>query len=380
MSRSNYSLHKRSASIRAAAGGVPCSPPPDNLNDSRESLTGLTMDALPTVVFDTKSYDRESLQGSTPHGEIDWRFLEMRLSPETALLARGARAACVFVNDQANRAALEIFSSLGVKHIALRCAGFNSVDLVAAKELGLSVTRVPAYSPNAVAEHAVALLLALNRKIPRASNRVRDANFSLNGLVGFDLHGKTAGIFGTGKIGRVAAQILRGFGMKVLAYDPFPLPEWARENGVEYCDAKTLARESSVISLHAPLTPETHHIIRADTLELMKPGTILINVSRGALIDTHALIDALKCGRLGGVGLDVYEEEEGVFFEDLSGQILQDDELARLLTFPNVLITAHQAFLTHEALREIGRVTVANLIAFAAGRPFLPETSLEPQS
>jgi D-lactate dehydrogenase len=338
------------------------------------------MDALPTVVFDTKSYDRESLQGSTPHGEIDWRFLEMRLSPETALLARGARAACVFVNDQANRAALEIFSSLGVKHIALRCAGFNSVDLVAAKELGLSVTRVPAYSPNAVAEHAVALLLALNRKIPRASNRVRDANFSLNGLVGFDLHGKTAGIFGTGKIGRVAAQILRGFGMKVLAYDPFPLPEWARENGVEYCDAKTLARESSVISLHAPLTPETHHIIRADTLELMKPGTILINVSRGALIDTHALIDALKCGRLGGVGLDVYEEEEGVFFEDLSGQILQDDELARLLTFPNVLITAHQAFLTHEALREIGRVTVANLIAFTAGRPFLPETSLEPQS
>ena len=256
---------------------------------------------------------------------------------------------------------------------------FNAVDLVAAKELGLAVTRVPAYSPYAVAEHAVALLLALNRRIPRANNRVRDANFSLNGLVGFDLHGKTAGIVGTGKIGRVAAQILRGFGMTVLAYDPYPLPDWAKEHGVEYCDAKTLARESAVISLHTPLTPETHHIIRRETLELMKPGTILINVSRGALIDTKALIEALKCGRLGGVGLDVYEEEEGVFFEDLSGQILQDDELARLLTFPNVLITAHQAFLTQEALGEISRVTVANLIAFAQGQPFLPETSLTPQ-
>ncbi|MGH7936795.1 MAG: 2-hydroxyacid dehydrogenase, partial [Chthoniobacterales bacterium] len=245
-----------------------------------------------------------------------------------------------------------------------------------AKELGFSITRVPAYSPYAVAEHAVALLLALNRKIPRANNRVRDSNFSLSGLVGFDLHGKTAGIFGTGKIGRVTAQLLRGFGMKVLAYDPYPSPDWAREYDVEYCDAKTLARESAVISLHTPLTPETHHIIRRETLELMKPGTILINVSRGALIDTKALIEALKSGRLGGVGLDVYEEEEGVFFEDLSGQILHDDELARLLTFPNVLITAHQAFLTQEALGEIARVTIGNLKAFNAGAPFLEGTTL----
>ena len=337
------------------------------------------MSGLPTVVFDTKSYDRESLERGTPNGEIDWRFLEMRLSAETAPLARGARAACIFVNDRADRAALQVLQSLGVKHIALRCAGFNGVDLKAAQEFGLSVTRVPAYSPYAVAEHAVALLLALNRKIPRANNRVRDANFSLAGLVGFDLHGKTAGIFGTGKIGRVAAQILRGFGMRVLAYDPFPQPEWAKEHGVEYCDAKTLARESSVISLHTPLTPETHHIIRRETLELMKPGTILINVSRGALIDTKALIEALKSGRIGGVGLDVYEEEEGVFFEDLSGQILHDDELARLLTFPNVLITAHQAFLTQEALAEIARVTIANLTAFARGQSFLPETALNAQ-
>jgi D-lactate dehydrogenase len=235
---------------------------------------------------------------------------------------------------------------------------------------------VPAYSPYAVAEHAVALLLALNRKIPRANNRVHDRNFSLQGLVGFDLHGKTAGIVGTGKIGRVTAQILRGFGMRVLAYDPFPSNDWAIQHGVEYTDARTLAAESEVISLHTPLTPETRHIVRRETLELMKPGAILINVSRGALIDTTALIEALKSGRLGGVALDVYEEEEGVFFEDLSGQILQDDELARLLTFPNVLITAHQAFLTKEALGEIARVTVANLTALEAGAPFLPETVL----
>jgi len=280
------------------------------------------------------------------------------------------------VNDRVDRPCLEALKKLGIKHIALRCAGFNSVDLTAAKELGFSVTRVPAYSPYAVAEHAVALLLALNRKIARANNRVHDLNFSLNGLVGFDLHGKTAGIFGTGKIGRIAAQILRGFGMRVLAFDPFQSKDWAKEHGVEYTEPKALARESDVISLHTPLTPETHHIVNGRTLELMKPGAVLINVSRGALIETKALIEALKSGHLGGVALDVYEEEEGVFFEDLSGQILHDDELARLLTFPNVLITAHQAFLTQEALAEIARVTAANLAAFAKGQPFLPETAL----
>jgi len=334
---------------------------------------------LQTVVFDTKPYDRESLQCAVSTGKIEWRFVDWRLSAETAPAAQGARAVCIFVNDRADRPCLEALASQGVKHIALRCAGYNGVDVAAATELGLSVTRVPAYSPYAVAEHAVALLLALNRKIPRASNRVHDLNFSLNGLVGFDLQGKTAGILGTGKIGRVAAQILRGFGMKVLAFDVFPSHEWAKAHGITYTDARTLARESEVISLHVPLTPETYHIIRRETLELMKPGTILINVSRGALIDTKALIDALKCGRLGGVGLDVYEEEEGVFFEDLSGQILQDDDLARLLTFPNVLITAHQAFLTREALSEIARVTVANLIAFSTGQSFLPETTLPAQ-
>ncbi|MGV3532280.1 MAG: 2-hydroxyacid dehydrogenase, partial [Chthoniobacteraceae bacterium] len=277
---------------------------------------------IKAVVFDTKPYDREALERASTVGAVQWRFLEHRLSAETAMAASGAAAVCVFVNDRVDRPCLEALAGLGVKHIALRCAGFNAVDLPSAKELGFSVTRVPAYSPYAVAEHAIALLLALNRKIPRASNRVRDLNFSLQGLVGFDLHGKTAGIFGTGKIGRVAAEILRGFGMKVLAYDPYPSPDWAREQGIEYTDAKTLARECEVISLHTPLTPETHHIIRGETLELMKPGVILINVSRGALVDTKALIEALKTGRVGGVGLDVYEEEEGVFFEDLSGQIL----------------------------------------------------------
>src|SRR3954470_18606317 len=331
---------------------------------------------IQTVVFDTKPYDREPLQRASAGTGIEWRFMECRLNTQTAAAAQGARAVCIFVNDRADRPCLEALQKLGEKHIALRCAGVNAVDLIAAKELGFSVTRVPAYSPYAVAEHAVALLLALNRKIPRANNRVHDLNFSLSGLVGFDLHGKTAGIFGTGKIGRVAAQILRGFGMRVLAFDLYPSPEWAQQHGVEYADPKTLARESDVISLHTPLTPETHHLIRRETLELMKPGAVLINVSRGALIDTKALIEALKSRRLGGVALDVYEEEEGVFFEDLSGQILHDDELARLLTFPNVLITAHQAFLTREALSEIGRVTAANLSALASGRPFLPDTCL----
>ena len=258
-----------------------------------------------------------------------------------------------------------------MKLVALRCTGFNNVDLPAAKELKLAVTRVPVYSPYAVAEHAVALLLTLNRKVHRAFNRVRELNFSLAGLVGFDLHGKTAGILGTGKIGRIAAQILRGFGMKVLAHDPFPAEEWAKQHGVNYVDARTLVGNSDVISLHLPLTPETKHIICRETLDLMKPGAILINVSRGALIDTSALIEALKSGRLGGVALDVYEEEEGIFFEDLSGQVLHDDELARLLTFPNVLITSHQAFLTREALADIARTTVANLAALDSGRPFV---------
>lgn len=323
------------------------------------------------AVYDTKPYDRASLSGAAGAEQIAWRFLDFRLGPDTVHAAAGAQAVCIFVNDRADRPVLEQLAEHEVRLLALRCTGFNHVDLDAARALGLTVTRVPVYSPYAVAEHVVALLLTLNRKIHRAFNRVRELNFALHGLVGFDLHGKTAGIIGTGKIGRITAQILRGFGMQVLAYDPFPDHAWAQQQSVDYVDADVLLARSDVVSLHVPLTPETWHLIRRETLGLMKPGATLVNVSRGALIDTGALIEALKSGQLGGVALDVYEEEEGVFFEDLSGQVLQDDDLARLLTFPNVLITAHQAFLTHEALSDIARTTIANLRALADGRPFV---------
>ena len=327
---------------------------------------------ITTAVFDTKPYDRLALQNASADRGIEWHFLELRLTKDTASVARNARVVCVFVNDKLDRRCLEVLVRQGVELVALRCTGFNNVDLDAARELKLTVVRVPAYSPHAVAEHAVALLLTLNRKVHRAFNRVREMNFSLSGLVGFDLHGKTAGILGAGKIGRITAQILRGFGMRVLAYDPFPNLEWAKQIGVEYVENPyELPQHSDVISLHIPLTPKTKHIIRAETLKLMKPGCILINVSRGALVHTKALIDALKSGRLAGVGLDVYEEEEGIFFEDLSGQVLHDDELARLLTFPNVLITSHQAFLTREALADIAHTTVANILALDGEGSFI---------
>ena len=331
---------------------------------------------IETAVYDTKPYDREYL-AQAPGGErIAWRFHEFRLSAETAPAAKGAQAVCVFVNDQADRACLEILAALGVKLLALRCAGYNNVDVAAARALGLAVVRVPAYSPHAVAEHAVALLLTLNRKIHRAFNRVRELNFSLSGLVGFDLHGKTIGIIGTGKIGRIAAQIFCGFGSEVLANDPFPAQDWAATRGIHYVDLDVLLAASDVISLHVPLLPETHHLLNAQTLARMTPGVFIVNTSRGKLIDTGALIAALKTGHVGGVALDVYEEEEGIFFEDLSGQVLHDDELSLLLNFPNVLITAHQAFLTGEALREIARVTTANVLQLETGEPFLAGTTL----
>jgi D-lactate dehydrogenase len=327
---------------------------------------------ITVAVFDTKPYDREALQQASENYGIDWHFLEFRLTQDTASAAKNARAVCVFVNDQLDRPCLEILASQGVKLIALRCAGFNNVDVDSARELRLTVTRVPAYSPHAVAEHAVALLLTLNRKIHRAFNRVRELNFSLSGLVGFDLCGKTAGIVGTGKIGRVTAQILRGFGMRLLACDPYPDRDWAARQGVEYVESVAdLLRNSDVISLHTPLTPETRYLISDETIPFIRPGSILLNVSRGALVDTRALIGALKSGLLAGVGLDVYEEEEGIFFEDLSNCVLHDDELARLLTFPNVLITSHQAFLTREALSEIASATVANVSALASQSSFV---------
>jgi D-lactate dehydrogenase len=328
------------------------------------------------AVYDTKPYDREYLSKAAGAEDLDLRFHDFRLEAATAFAADGAKAVCVFVNDQVRRPTLQSLAERGVGMVALRCAGFNNVELDVAKELGIAVSRVPSYSPHAVAEHTIALILTLNRKTHRAFNRVRELNFALNGLVGFDLYAKIAGIVGTGKIGRIAAQILKGFGMRVLAFDPFPDHEWATAKGVEYVEIRTLFKDSDLISLHAPLTRETDHIISTDSIALMKRGVMLINVSRGRLVDTTALIAGLKRGHIGGVALDVYEEEEGVFFEDLSGEVLQDDELARLLSFPNVLITSHQAFLTEEALREISRVTVENLRRFANSQPLLEGTAV----
>lgn len=331
---------------------------------------------IETAVYDTKPYDREYLVKAVGAEGIAWRFHEFRLSAETAAAAKGAQAVCVFVNDHADRACLEELVAHGVKLLALRCAGHNNVDLTAARELGLTVVRVPAYSPYAVAEHTVGLLLALNRKIHRAYNRVRELNFSLSGLVGFDIHDKTVGIVGTGRIGRITAQIFRGFEANVLTYDPFPSSDWAKTHGIDYTDMETLLAESDIVSLHLPLLPETLHLLNAQTIAQTKRGVFIVNTSRGKLIDTTALIAALKSGHIGGVALDVYEEEEGVFFEDLSGQVLLDDELSHLLMFPNVLITAHQAFLTHEALSEIARVTTMNILAQETNQPFLKGTEL----
>ena len=329
-----------------------------------------------TVAFyDTKPYDRQYIERAAGAERLRWQFHEFRLTSETAASADGVQAVCVFVNDRLDRACLEQLHRAGVRLVALRCAGFNNMDLTAAKALGLAVTRVPAYSPHAVAEHTVGLLLTLNRKIHRAWNRVREHNFSLAGLVGFDVAGKTIGIVGTGRIGKITAQIFRGFDATVLAFDPAPVPDWARQHGIRYTEFDTLLAASDVVSLHLPLTPQSHHLLNTETFGRMKAGAHLINTSRGKLVDTTALIEALKSGRLGGVALDVYEEEEGLFFEDHSGEVLQDDELSRLLTFPNVLITAHQAFLTHEALTEIARVTVENLLRADAG-DFLAGTLL----
>jgi D-lactate dehydrogenase len=319
------------------------------------------------AVFSTKPYDRTFLsEANARHGHA-LAFFEPRLAPETAVLAMGHEAVCVFVNDQLSATVLNVLAGLGVRVVALRCAGFNNVDLEEAQRLGLAVVRVPAYSPYAVAEHTAGLILALNRKLARANARVRDGNFALDGLLGFDLHGRTAGIVGTGQIGAVVARILHGFGCRLLAYDPVRNPA-CEGLGVAYVDLPDLLAESDIVTLHCPLLPQTRHLIDDRALALMRPGAMLINTSRGALLDTPAVIEALKTAQLGYLGLDVYEEEADLFFEDLSGQVLQDDVFARLLTFPNVLITGHQAFFTREALSAIAETTLANLDDIAAGR------------
>lgn len=333
---------------------------------------------LKVAVYDTKPYDREFFSHAKGFDQIQWTFYEFHLNHHTKESVQGHDAVCVFVNDQVDEECLQTLSRHGIRLIALRCAGFNNVDLACARQLKIPVTRVPAYSPHAVAEHTLGLLLALNRKIHRAYNRVREMNFSLNGLVGFDIAGKTIGVIGTGKIGKIFAKILKGFDAIVIAYDVAPSPEWAEEMGISYCGTlEELFKRSDIISLHLPLEPGTFHLVNRKTISQMKEGVILLNTSRGKLIDTHAVIEALKQGKIAGFAIDTYEEEEGLFFEDLSNQILMDDELSRLLTFPNVLITAHQAFLTHEALQEIARITIENMLCFAKNAPFLPDTQLE---
>ena len=310
--------------------------------------------------FDTKSYDRSTFEARGAQKSVTYKFFETKLSEDTVELARGYDGVCVFVNDTVNAAVIDRLSYLGVRLIALRCAGFNNVDLRRAAEKNLRVVRVPAYSPYAVAEHAMAMLLTAVRNTHKAYIRTKSFNFSLTGLTGFDLHGKTVGVIGTGKIGRVFIDICQGFGMKVIAYDKYP----ANGTNIRYVSPETLFSQSNVISLHCPLTDETRHMINAETIGMMKDGVVLINTSRGALIDADALVRAIKDGKIGTACLDVYEEESDFFFEDFSEHVVQDDTLARLISMPNVLVTSHQAFLTEEALDNIAETTTANICAF----------------
>jgi D-lactate dehydrogenase len=318
------------------------------------------------AVFSTKEYDRRYLREANVGVPHELTFLDVRLGPETASLTAGFDAVCLFVNDVVDAAVAEMLRRGGIRLVALRCAGFNNVDLDATRALGLTVVRVPAYSPHAVAEHTVALILSLNRKIHRAYARVREGNFAIDGLLGFDLAGRTVGVVGTGRIGSVVARIMRGFECRVFATDVAPNPDCVAL-GVEYVAFERLLHESDVITLHCPLTPESRHLLGREAFARMKAGAMVINTSRGALLDASAAIEALKSGHVGSLGLDVYEEESDIFFEDLSNRVLHDDVLARLLTFPNVLITSHQGFFTHEALSAIAAITVRSLTAFERG-------------
>lgn len=320
---------------------------------------------MQVLIFSTRKFERKHLENAMLNHKL--RLLEASLTLETASLAQGSDAVSIFVNDDASAPVLQKLKKAGIKYLALRSAGFNHVDLNEARRLGILVARVPEYSPAAIAEHTIALMLALNRKIIRAHNRVRDQNFSLEGLTGFDMSGKTAGIIGTGKIGRVVARILSGFNCKLLAFDPYENEELKIRYNVNYTDTITLLRQSDIITLHLPLTTDSRYIINKESIENMKHGVMLINTSRGGLVNTKDVIRSLKTGKIGFFGMDVYEEEEGLFFEDHSEDILQDDVIARLMTFQNVLITSHQAFLTHEALVQIAETTRYNLDCWEKG-------------
>jgi D-lactate dehydrogenase len=316
---------------------------------------------MKTAFFSTQKYDKAFFLHENQNFNFDLVFFEVHLSQETIKLAKGYEAICIFVNDKVDKAMLKELQENGTKLIALRCAGFNNIDIQAAKEIGITVMRVPAYSPYAVAEHTLALILTLNRKTHKAYNRVRESNFSLDGLLGFDLCGKKAGIIGTGKIGKLVAKILSGFSCEVLLYDPFPekTPEYGK-----YCDLETLLSDSDIISIHCPLNDQTKHLINKDSITLMKEGVMIINTSRGAIINTKDVVKGLKSRKIAYLGLDVYEEEEGLFFEDHSETVVQDDVLMRLISFPNVLVTAHQAFFTQNAMTNIAVTTLKNIKDF----------------
>jgi D-lactate dehydrogenase len=318
------------------------------------------------VFFDTKPYDKEIFNKVNEKFGYEIKFQKYHLAPETVIMAKGYDVVCAFVNDELNKETISQLHAMGIKLIAMRCAGYNNVDLKEAFEK-IHVVRVPAYSPYAVAEHAVALMMTLNRKVHRAYYRTRDANFALHGLMGFDMHGKTAGIIGTGKIGKVLIDILSGFGMKILAYDAFPDNAYAKQRNIEYVDLDTLFSKSDIISLNCPLVKETEYLINSSNISKMKDGVMIINTGRGKLIKTADLVHALKKGKIGAAGLDVYEEESEYFFEDRSDAILTDDTLARLLTFNNVIITSHQGFFTHEALDNIAFTTLQNISDFVNG-------------
>lgn len=318
------------------------------------------------AVFNTKSYDKEYLNKANETTHHDFKYFTPELSSDTANLAKGYDGVCAFVNDNIDRATLKILAENHSKLLALRCAGFNQVDLEAAQEYEITILRVPAYSPHAVAEHAVALIMTLNRKTHKAYNRVKEANFSLERLMGFDIYGTTVGVIGTGRIGAAFSTIMQGFGCKILAFDHYQ-NEMLKKKGVKYVSLHELLNRSNIVSLHCPLTPETYHIINEKSLKQMKQGAMLINTSRGKLINSEDVINALKSGKLGYLGIDVYAQEETLFFKDLSERIIEDDTIMRLITFPNVLITAHQAFFTTEALTQIAETTIQNINDYENG-------------
>lgn len=330
---------------------------------------------MEVAVFGTKSYDRQFLEAAAEGSDIQWHFIEPRLTATTAPLAHPFEAICCFVNDEISDGVLTRLAEGKTKLIAMRCAGYNNVDLPKADELGIQVARVPAYSPYAVAEHAAGLILTLNRKYHKAYNRVREGDFSLGGLLGFDLNGKTVGVIGTGKIGQLFAKIMHGFGCDLLAYDIHEADECTKL-GVHYVPLDELLGKSDIISLHCPLLPATKHLIGDDAIAKLKPGAMIVNTSRGGLIDTVAAIGGLKSGQIGSLGIDVYEEEAELFFEDKSETVIQDDVFARLMTFPNVLVTGHQGFFTQNALEAIAEVTVQNLKEFGAGKELTNEVKV----